>query len=89
VVGELRLGLAPLDVRLRQARLERRDRLDLVLELAVDLDEVLGNRVPPPLALLHEPDPGLQPVELVEEVRHRGRPGIKKGVPVGEHPLKF
>jgi len=42
--------------------------LDLLLVLAVDLDEVLGNRVAPLLAFVHETDSRLQTVELFQQI---------------------
>ena len=42
---ELAFGAAPFELGLREPLLQLRDRLDLLLVLAVDLDEVLGDRV--------------------------------------------
>ena len=65
------LGPPPLELGLGQSRLQTGDRLDLVAVLAVDLDELGRDRVAFPLALPDEPDPGLEPVELPEEIAHR------------------
>ena len=91
VVGELALGLAPLELGLGQPGPERRDGLDLLLVLAVDLDEVGRDGVALLLALADELDPRLEPVELGEKVAHRDTPDakspqMKKGVPAVEHP---
>ena len=36
--------------------------------------------------VLDEPDPGLEPVELAQQVAQDDSTAMKKGVPVGEHP---
>jgi hypothetical protein len=86
VIGELAFGLAFLELGLGQALLQGRDGLDLLLELAVDLDELGRDRVALAFAFLDEPDPALEAVELSEQVAQPLSPEMEKGVPVAEHP---
>ena len=69
-------GPAALELRLRVSRaLSAIDGLDLLLVLAVDLDELGRDGVAFPSRALHEPEPVLEPVELLERRSlHRGAP---------------
>ena len=80
VVGELALGLALLELGLGQRSLERRDGLDLAPGTrGRPRRDPAGTVSRSLLAVVHEPDAGLEPVELFQKIGQREPPENEKG----------